>query len=245
MRAQADRGDRTTPIRPASTVLLVRDSDSGVEVFALRRVAAMAFAGGMTAFPGGAVDAGDEIADTRWAGPPASWWADRLGVAEQAARSLVVAAVRELFEETGVQLVAPRPALSEDDRLEVLGRRRTLDRALAAAGCSLDSGLLRPWANWVTPPGRTRRYDTFFFLAALPDGQQAQLLTTEADAGQWYRPASLLAAGTAGTVGIMPPTAAMLTDLATAATTADLLGATRAVTRVTFDDPRRERSDTR
>ena len=64
-------------------------------------------------------------------------------------------------------------ALDDDVRLAILDRRITLASALASADLGLRADLLRPWANWITPPGRTRRYDTFFFAAALPDGQHA------------------------------------------------------------------------
>ena len=96
----------------------------------------------------------------------------------------------------------------------MIDHRVTLSAALAAADLRLRADLLRPWANWITPPGRTRRYDTFFFVAALPAGQQAEMLTTEADLGQWRSPQALFAERDAGTTALMPPTMAMLTDLA-------------------------------
>jgi len=73
------------PIRDASTVVLVRDAPGdathgdGIEVFCIQRVKEMAFAGGMTVFPGGGVDLRDAESDVAWTGPPASWWAERFG----------------------------------------------------------------------------------------------------------------------------------------------------------------------
>ena len=96
----------------------------------------------------------------------------------------------------------------------------------------LRADLLRPWANWITPPGRTRRYDTFFFAAALPAGQQAEMLTTEADLGQWRTPQELFAERAAGTTALMPPTMAMLNDLAGFGSVADVMAAQRVVTPV-------------
>ena len=224
-------------IRPAATVMLIRDTFPGLEVFVLRRVAAMAFAPGMTVFPGGGVDPTDRVGPLEWLGPDEAWWADHLNIAAAAARELLVAAVRELFEETGVLLAAPSedgPVGGLDDavRLAMLDHRVTLSVALAVADLRLRADLLRPWANWITPPGRTRRYDTFFFVAALPDGQQAEMLTTEADLGQWRSPQALFAERDAGTTALMPPTVAMLTDLAEFGSVAEAMAAERIVTPV-------------
>src|SRR5664279_4079596 len=108
-------GDVT--VRPAATVMLVKDTPAGLEVFVLRRVVGMAFAGGMTAFPGGAVDGSDHETDhaapLRWSGPDPQWWAGQLGVTPDTARALVVAAARELFEETGVLLARPSAGVAE------------------------------------------------------------------------------------------------------------------------------------
>ena len=108
---------------------------------------------------------------------------------------------------------------------------------LTGAELDLRTDLLRPWANWVTPAGHTRRYDTFFFAAALPDGQQARLLTSEADLGQWRAPQALLAEYDVGAVQLMPPTLAMLTDLAGAGSVAEVMAARRVVTPVRFREP--------
>jgi 8-oxo-dGTP pyrophosphatase MutT (NUDIX family) len=222
-------------VRLASTVMVIRDGAAGLEVYVLRRVAGMAFAPGMTVFPGGAVDLADNGPFTGWTGPDAAWWAARLGVPAGAASALVVAAVRELFEETGVLLAGPvipgrTVELGDAVRLAILDRRGTLASALASADLVLRADLLRPWANWITPAGRPRRYDTFFFAAALPDGQQARQLTSEADHGEWRTPQGLLADHAAAKVQLMPPTIAMLTDLAQFASVEQVLAAERVIT---------------
>ena len=240
------------PVRRAATVMLVKDTPAGLEVFVLRRVVGMAFAGGMTAFPGGAVDGSDHETDhaapLRWTGPDPHWWSARLGVTHDSARVLVMAAAREVFEETGVLLASPtartavpdhRPenavaSVTDADRIAVLDRRATFAGVLTGADLDLRTDLLRPWANWVTPAGHTRRYDTFFFAAAMPAGQQARLLTSEADLGQWRVPQALLAEHDVGAVRLMPPTLAMLTDLARAGSVAEVMTAERVVTPVRF-----------
>ena len=208
--------------------MLVRDGTPGpeLEVFVLHRVAGMVFAPSVTVFPGGGVDPSD-TQDIPWSGPDQRWWADALGTAPQQAAALVTAAVRELFEETGV-LVAGDGA-TEADREDVTAHRRSLSEVLTSRGLTLRTDLLRPWANWVTPTGSTRRYDTFFFLAAQPAGQQARLLTTEAESGRWARPTDLLAEYGAGTLALMPPTLAMLSDLADAGTVANAMAQRRRI----------------
>lgn len=182
----------------------------GLEVFVMHRVPGMEFAPSVTVFPGGGVDPTD-TQDIGWTGPDQPWWAGVLGTDVGRAGALVVAAVRELFEETGVLLADG--TLPESARLAIAEHRSSLADVFAEYGLRLQSGLLRPWSNWITPAGHPRRYDTFFFLAALPDGQQAQMLTSEAESGRWARPVDLLAEHAAGALAMMPPTLAMLLDL--------------------------------
>jgi hypothetical protein len=121
----------------------------------------------------------------------------------------------------------------EADRLAVAAHRRSLAAALRGQGQRLRADLLRPWARWITPPGQSRRYDTYFFVAALPDGQQAAAVTSEAVTGGWRRPADVLRAERDGQVGLMPPTVAMMTDLAGVSSVAEVLDTPREVRPVT------------
>lgn len=224
--------DGSVPIRPASTVMVVRDSAAGVEVFTLRRAATLVFAAGMTVFPGGGVDPRDAEPSVPWTGPDPAWWAERWHVPVDHARSQVVAAVRELYEETGLLLAGPggdAQALPTTIRADLAGHRTGLAEVLRERSWQLRADLLRPWSRWITPPGPPRRYDTYFFLAALPEGQQADHDTSEAIAGAWQRPGDVLTAGSRGEVGLLPPTVATLTDLADAATVTELLAAQRPV----------------
>jgi 8-oxo-dGTP pyrophosphatase MutT (NUDIX family) len=204
--------------------MLLREGATGLEVFVMHRVASMAFAPSVTVFPGGGVDPTDQWPPD-WSGPDRTWWARALGKEPAEASALVVAAARELFEETGVLLSDGAPG--EQARLVVAEHRGSLREVMVAHGLKLRSELLRPWANWITPPGNTRRYDTFFFLAALPEGQQAQMLTTEAESGRWARPADLLAEHETGRLAMMPPTLAMLMDLQQAGTVQWAMGQSR------------------
>lgn len=223
------------PIRPAASVLLLRTADDfGLEVFTITRAATMAFAAGVVAFPGGGVDPTDAEPVSDWTGPDAPWWSAALG--SPTGGELVVAAVRELFEEVGVllaggasgQLVRAAGELAAA-RDELAAHRTSLSSLLASHRLSLRSDLLRPWARWITPPGQTRRYDTYFFTAALPDGQQARLTTTEAESGTWSRPADLLEAYRAGRLMMLPPTVVVLTELTEHADLPSALAAPRRI----------------
>jgi 8-oxo-dGTP pyrophosphatase MutT (NUDIX family) len=195
--------------------MLLRDApgSGALEVFLQRRVAAMAFAAGMTVFPGGGIDAGDRPDPARWHGPDAGWWAQRFGQPVDVAGALVVAAVRETFEECGVLLAGPGPvdATARDD---LAARRRTLPEVLAAAGLVLRADLLAPWARWVTPESEPRRYDTAFFVARLPEGQEADARTTEAVEAAWWTPQAALDAARRAELRLLPPTEHTLGELA-------------------------------
>ena len=210
--------------------MLLREGASGLEVFVMHRVAGMAFAPSVTVFPGGGVDPTDDLPPD-WSGPDSAWWGKALGKTPVEASALVVAAARELFEETGVLLADG--TLDEPARLAVAEHRSSLRDVMAVHGLRLRSELLRPWANWITPPGNPRRYDTFFFLAAQPEGQQARMLTTEAESGRWARPVDLLAEHDAGQLAMMPPTLSMLLDLQRAGTVQWAMSQSRTVTPLT------------
>jgi 8-oxo-dGTP pyrophosphatase MutT (NUDIX family) len=205
--------------RQAATVLLLRDGDAGLEVYLLRRTRGMPFAGGMTAYPGGGVDPRDGDTEIAWAGPSPDRWAAAFGCDERTARELVCAAVRETFEEAGVLLAGADdgsgvgrvvPSVSGDDweeqRQALLSRELSLAELLAGRGLALRSDLLRPFAHWITPPVEPRRYDTKFFAAALPGGQEARHVSGEADEAVWMTPTAALHEAATGLRPMLPPT---------------------------------------
>ena len=209
-------------IRQAATVRLLRDGAPGLEVYLLRRTKGMPFAAGMTAYPGGGVDPRDGDTDVAWVGPAAGEWATAWGCDERIARELVCAAVRETFEEAGVLLAGPPgagvvPDVSGDDweeqRQSLLARELSMAELLSHRGLALRADLLRPYAHWVTPPGESRRYDTKFFTALMPAGQEARDVSGEADEAVWTTPAAALAEYDAGTRPMLPPTVHTLGQL--------------------------------
>jgi len=221
--------------RHAATVVLLRDGGDGIEAYLLRRQKTMAFAAGMYVFPGGSVDPRDEsLPADAWVGPRPTEWASILTADDALACALVCAAVRETFEESGVVLagsdadtvVADTTADDwETDRLALLDRSLSLAAMLDRRGLVLRADLLRPWAHWITPEVEPRRFDTRFFVAALPVGQRTRDVGGEADKVTWIRPADALAAFESGEIGLMPPTAFTLGELAAYDTVVDVLAA--------------------
>jgi 8-oxo-dGTP pyrophosphatase MutT (NUDIX family) len=209
------------PIRDASTVVLLRDGD-GLEAWLLTRVRQMAFAAGMTVFPGGRVDEAD--GQVPWAGTPAADFAARLGCSDDEARALVGAAVRETFEETGVLLTVP-PADLRSTRADVEGGRLDFAGLLRSRGLAVDASALAPWARWVTPDGEPRRYDTRFFIVALPAGATPEDVTTESSVAGWVPVAVALSQYERGERLLLPPTLTTLRTIAALETVADVLAA--------------------
>ena len=225
-----------TPVAPrsAATVMLLKDTDSTPVVHMLRRRASMAFAGGAYAYPGGGVDPRDDDRQIRWAGPTRAWWASRLGVDETTAQAIVCAAVRETYEEAGVLLAGPTADTVvgdttgeewEADRAALVARDLSFAEFLERRGLVLRSDLLGAWTRWITPEFEPRRYDTWFFVAALPEGQRTRNASTEADRTVWIRPADARDGYDKGDLLMMPPTIATLRQLGAYATAAEALAA--------------------
>lgn len=222
IRALADGS--LTPVQPrrAATVMLLRDTPAGPTVHMLRRRASMAFAGGAYAYPGGGVDPRDEEHQVGWAGPSQEDWAARLGTDARTAQAIVCGAVRETFEEAGVLLAGQTPDTVvgdttgddwEADRQALVARELSFAEFLDRRGLRLRSDLLGAWARWITPEFEPRRYDTWFFVAALPEGQRTRNASTEADRTVWIRPADAAAGYDKGELLMMPPTISTLRSL--------------------------------
>jgi 8-oxo-dGTP pyrophosphatase MutT (NUDIX family) len=231
--------DEPVAPRDAATVVLLRDGPSGLEVFLLRRAVGMAFAAGMTVFPGGGVDLRDADIPVGWSGPEPAWWGRRFDCDASMATALVCAAVRETFEEAGVLLAGPDAhsvvgdtAPYAEARRALVDRELSLAEFLADAGLVLRADLLCPWANWVTPAEETRRYDTRFFVAALPGGQRADGITTEADDVAWRRPGDALTDWKSGHLGLLPPTWTTLAELDEYRSVAEVMAAERSISKV-------------
>jgi 8-oxo-dGTP pyrophosphatase MutT (NUDIX family) len=234
----AGEAAEVAPPRHAATVVLLRDAAAGPEVYLLRRAGTMAFAAGMHVFPGGSVDPRDGETATAWSGPPAVQWAAWLGCDEPLARALVCAAVRETFEESGVLLAGPHAGDVvadttgddlEHDRLSLLDRSVSMAEMLSRRRLVLRSDLLRPWAHWITPEFEPKRFDTRFFVAAVPAGQRPRDVSGEADDTVWLPVAEAVARHDAGGLAMLPPTIVALREISVFGSVAEVLAAPREV----------------
>jgi glyoxylase-like metal-dependent hydrolase (beta-lactamase superfamily II)/8-oxo-dGTP pyrophosphatase MutT (NUDIX family) len=199
-----------TPLTPAASVLLLRGDPP--EIFLVHRSPRLRFLGGFHAFPGGKVDAADaEQPD---------------GSPHSAQRR---AAVREVFEETGVLLIPGAKGDLTSWRRDLLEGKRTFSEMLAALRLSLDPALLPHAGNLVTPPFSPIRYDTAFFFADCPPEQSPEVWPGELETGAWLTAEAALADWQAGDRMLAPPTVALLLAVA-GKSRAEALAACRAET---------------
>jgi 8-oxo-dGTP pyrophosphatase MutT (NUDIX family) len=219
------------PIKPAATILLLRDDP--FEVLMVRRHHQIDFASGALVFPGGKTHEGDH--DARW-GDHAIGWEGLDG--EQ--RALRIAAVREVFEEAGILLARRRdgePITGEACSMEI---RRAVDEGsvafldvVADLGAQLDLPALTVFARWITPPLTPKRFDTWFYVVDAPADQLAACDGRETVDAEWIRPAEALRLGDAGERKIIFPTRMNLKLLAEASGASDAVARAEARTLVT------------
>lgn len=201
-------GTGQKPIRDASTVILLRDTNAGVETFMVCRHQKSGFMGGAHVFPGGKLD--DEDLSDAWApyieGTDASI-AQRLAESDSArSRGLLVAGIRETFEEAGVLLAQT----ARDADLKNARRRLYEGTPFVSLANELtmriDAHSLTPYARWVTPELESRRFDTRFYVSVVPQGQQASHDGSETTSAAWLRPAAALDQMRSGMIKLAPPT---------------------------------------
>ena len=202
------------PPRPASTILLLRDSavtKGEVEVFMMVRHYEIDFNSGALVFPGGSVDKGDQeiIAN------PALYSGGE-GL-DAAALSFRIAAIRETFEESGILLARPRGSkalvdakraseIEKAHRTELCDGKTTFLKVLADNALLLALDELVPYAHWITPEGMPKRFDTWFFLAAAPPEQVGAHDGKESTDSIWVSPREALEGGESGRFKLPFPT---------------------------------------
>lgn len=231
------------PVRPAATVMLLRDGADGLEVFMLQRTFNAAFARGQFVFPGGKVDDADhaESLEPICDGLDDATASERMGL-EHGGLAWLVAAIRECFEEAGVLLARPvdrNDVVRFDDdvvaerfeaaRHEVHEGARSLASLCADEGLVLLADRMHLVDHWVTPLGERRRFDTRFFVAHAPEAQEPLHDDGETIASRWVRPADALRMWRDGELQMFPPTVASLRSLDGHATADAAMAAAAAV----------------
>ena len=228
--------------RASATVVVLREGTGGPEVLLLRRNRATGFVPGAWVFPGGRVDAadGEEALADRWLGLTPEGAAGRLGLGVEADPPAIAyygAAVREVFEETG--LLAGMVGGGGDDGLDaareaLLGRGVPFAGVLEGLGAHLDGTAIEYIAHWVTPVAEPRRYDTRFFAARVPRGSAAVHDEREMTGAVWLTPRAALERHRNGDLPMIFPTIRTLEDLCDFATVEELLAhyRNRAIPRV-------------
>ncbi len=185
----------TDPVapRPASTLILLRETEvQPLQTLMVVRHQDIKFAGGAIVFPGGRVDESDfALADTRDDDP------------------FKIAAIRETFEESGILLAyhaASGAAVSQAVAARALAKHRAAvcNGALTFADMLHEKGLvaatdrLVPFAHWITPPSRSKRFDTHFFVARYAEDQHADHDGGEITEAVWISPSDLVRAARDG-----------------------------------------------
>jgi 8-oxo-dGTP pyrophosphatase MutT (NUDIX family) len=209
----------TVAARPASTILLLRDgSQQEIEVFMMVRHHEIEFSSGALVFPGGSVDAADRDIIAR-----SELYSGGEGLNE-AALGFRIAGVRETFEESGILLARPRGSrdlvdaktasrIAADRRMALTERKTTFLNILAETGMVLALDALVPYAHWVTPEGMSKRFDTWFFLAAAPPEQLGAHDGRESTDSLWLSPREAVAGGESGRFKLPFPTTRNLIKL--------------------------------
>jgi glyoxylase-like metal-dependent hydrolase (beta-lactamase superfamily II)/8-oxo-dGTP pyrophosphatase MutT (NUDIX family) len=195
-------------------LILLRAGAGGLETLMLQRTQGAAFLGGAHVFPGGSLDAGDAAA-RRVVGLTDAQASQRLALAS-GGLAYYVAAIRECFEEAGVLLACDRNgnAVSAARAERLLALRDRFFEMLETEDLYVPAGALAYYGHWVTQPGRSRRFDTRFFVALAPQGQEGAHDATEHIHQLWTTPHNALERGKRGEIELVHATRQTLLELA-------------------------------
>jgi recombination protein RecT len=185
-------------LRPAATVLLLRDSPEGIEVLMTRRSMTASFAPGAYVFPGGGIDAADAQAHAQ---------STRRATQSDLHLTQAIAAIRESFEELGVLLArhADGSHVNTAD-IAALDRKAPFAAQCRERGLTLAGDEVFVLAHWITDRDLPRRFDVPFLVARMPEGQSPVADEAEQFEPVWVRPADALARHKAGGFFIIFPT---------------------------------------
>lgn len=211
--------------RPAATLALLRDAPDGPQVLMLQRSPSSVFLGGAYVFPGGALETTDtdprlvqRLKNLPGENPPIPYW---------------IAAIRECYEEAGILLACDAHGVLVSAELAArltADRKRAFIELLEAEKLYLAAGELGYIGHWVTAPGRSRRFDTRFFVAAAPPGQEGLHDAAETVHTLWITPREALERAARGEIELVYATQHTLGELKPFASVADAMRHVRALT---------------
>ncbi|PRD64813.1 NUDIX hydrolase [Malikia granosa] len=211
--------DTERPARDAASLVLLRDGSAGLEVLLLRRHADTRVLGGVYVFPGGKLDPADCSPDALAAldleAEALLARLDEPGLSPEQAAGLHIAALRESFEEAGLLLAEGADAQARQALADRQAAGEALADAMAALGLRWQASAILPWSRWVTPdhPASGARFDTRFFLARLPQGQQARHDGFETTEAVWLAPRQALELHAERQLELVPPQLLSLVQL--------------------------------
>jgi 8-oxo-dGTP pyrophosphatase MutT (NUDIX family) len=197
--------------RDAATVVVARDAPGGLEVFCVERHARSGFMGGALVFPGGKVDAEDSSPQFLDLTTNLDARARAFAADETTARSYAVAALREALEEAAIlPVVGNRLDANEALALRAACRTCAFADAIRERNLVLDTARLTGFSRWITPTAEPKRFDTRFYLLALPSGQSGAHDDHETTRSLWATPNEVLTRWARGEVMLAPPTSWVL-----------------------------------
>lgn len=178
-------------------MLLLRDGKDGIEVFMVVRHHQIDFASGALVFPGGSLDADDQVLAAK---PDLYFHPDKLDALALAFR---IGSLRETFEECGILLARPKGSKSlvsaaqaqqieDKHRAALCEGKIKFSEILAGEGVVLALDALVPFAHWITPVGMPKRFDTQFYIARAPEDQLGAHDGHEAVDSVWVTPQQAL-----------------------------------------------------
>lgn len=222
--------------RDASTVIVVRDTNDGIEVYMLRRSSKSKTVPDAYVFPGGTVDRIDRSPQARLS---------LVGPWRPSEPAFTYTAIRETFEECG--LLFADAAIPEQmlraARTEMLEGKRSFNDTLTHLGVRLDARAVHYFSRWITPPAIPQRFDARFFVARVPPDQVAEADAFETYDGRWVKPLEMIEASERKEVQVVFPTAKHLERIAQFADVAGLLSFADGKTTIPVTPETREAND--
>jgi len=221
--------------RPSATVVVVRQGETKPEIFMVKRNLSSAFAAAY-AFPGGVLESCDRLVYEHCLNLPA----------EQANRTLRLtsdgleyfsAAIREVFEETGILLATADFSCDlEEVRDQLNSGQLAWSKAVGDYGFTMHCDQLHYFAHWVTPLSEPRRFSTRFFLAVLPEGQVATHDGQELTDSCWMTASDVLQSARAGDMQLIYPTYSTLKEIRNLNSTNDIVSWAKSHTQSGIDE---------